>query len=68
MFKLAAHAVQILAVFSHGLNQILNKSVLHNINTSKIESEKFVICGLGAVNRRAKRGGIIASPFGFCKA
>ena len=40
-FLLAAHAVQQLAVVLHGLNQILGKSVLHNINTYKIECKKF---------------------------
>ena len=68
MLLLAAHAVQQFAVLGHGLNQILSKSVLHNINTSKIESEKFVFCGLGATNRSTKRGGIIAPLFGFRKA
>jgi len=48
-FLLAAHAAEHLAVLGHGLNQILSKSVLHNMFTSKIESEKFVFCGLGAV-------------------
>ena len=38
---LAADVLQHLAVVSHGLNQILNNSVLHNKNTSKIECEKF---------------------------
>ena len=47
-FFLAAHAVQHLAVVFHGLNQILSKNVLHNINTSKIECVKFVFCCLGA--------------------
>lgn len=50
-FLLAAHTVQQLAVLGHGLNQILSKSVLHNINTSKIGSEKFVVYDLGAANR-----------------
>ena len=48
-FQLAAHAVQQLTVVLHGLNQILSKSVLHNINTSKIECVKFEILPLGAV-------------------
>ena len=43
MLLLAAHAVQHFAVLGHGLNQILSKSVLHNINTSKIECVKFDI-------------------------
>ena len=67
-FLLAAQAAEHLAVVLHGLNQILSKSVLHNINTSKIESEKFVICGLGAANRSTKCGGIIASHSPFRKA
>ena len=62
-FQLAAHAAQHLAVLGHGLNQILSKSVLHNINTSKIESEKFVIYGLGSGCASSKRGGIIAPLF-----
>ena len=43
MLLLAAHAVQQFAVLGHGLNQILSKSVLHNINTSKIECVMFEI-------------------------
>jgi len=48
-FALAAHAAEQFAVVLHGLNQILRKSVLHNIVTSKIEYVKFEICGSGAV-------------------
>ena len=47
-FVLAAHAVQILAVCRHGLDQILSKSVLHNKNTSKIKGEKFKILTAGS--------------------
>ena len=60
-FLLAAHAAEYLAVVLHGLNQILSKSVLHNINTSKIECVKFEICGSGAMCCSTKRGGIIAT-------
>ena len=67
-FLLAAHAVQHLAVLGHGLNQILSKSVLHNINTSKIECVKFEICGSGAMFCSTKRGGIIAPALPFRKA
>ena len=48
-FLLAAHAAEHLAVVLHGLKQILGKSVLHNMFTSKIECVKFEICGSGAV-------------------
>ena len=68
VLRLAADAVQHLAVVLHGLNQILSKSVLHNINTSKIECIKFEICGSGAMCCSTKRGGIIAPLFGFRKA
>ena len=67
-FLLAAHAVQHLAVLGHGLNQILSKSVLHNINTSKIESEKFEFQLPGAMCRSTKHGGIIALEFPSRKA
>jgi len=43
VFFLAAHAAEHLTVVPHGLNQILSKSVLHNIFTSKIECVKFEI-------------------------
>ena len=67
-FQLAAHAVQNLAVLGHGLNQILSKSVLHNMFTSKIECVKFEIWLLGAANRSTKRGGIIAPALPLRKA
>ena len=67
-FLLAAHAAEHLAVLGHGLNQILSKSVLHNINTSKIECVKFEICDSGAMCGSTKRGGIIAPLFWFRKA
>ena len=57
-----AQDVQHLADGNHGLGQILSNNVLHNINTSKIESEKFQIYRLGAVTAHLKRGGIIARP------
>ena len=41
IFLLAVGAVQHLAVLCHGLNQILDDDVLHNIITSKIELKKF---------------------------
>ena len=68
MLLLAAHAVQHFAVLGHGLNQILSKSVLHNINTSKIAWVMFEIWLLGAMCRSTKRGGIIAPLFWFRKA
>ena len=40
-FSSAADAIHQLAVAGHVLNQILNNNVLHTINTSKIECEKF---------------------------
>ena len=60
MWFLAADLIQHLAVLGHALDQILGKSVLHNINTSKIECVKFEICGSGAMCCSTKRGGIIA--------
>ena len=67
-FSISSQAAEHLAVVLHGLNQLLSKSVLHNINTSKIECVKFVFCGLGAASRSTKRGGIIAPLFWFRKA
>ena len=42
VFRSDADLVQHLAVVGHVLNQILDNNVLHSINTSKIEWEKFL--------------------------
>ena len=65
---LAADAAEHLAVAGHVLNQILDNSVLHNHNTSKIESEKFGFLPPGALCRSTRRGGIIARGRALRKA
>ena len=47
-FLLAVGAVQHFAVGLHGLNQILDDRVLHNIITSEIELRKVSDCELAA--------------------